>query len=403
MPRFKFRFVTTSGAIDNAILEAASYQDLLVSLQRENVQLIYARRLVLDVSPFWHKYWTDFKPELIDFCQFAAAMDRAGVALLDILSDARHVVQNKRLAQVLLEIRARIQEGAALSQALALFPYIFDSPFIQMIRISEQTGQLHQAFEHLVEHLEWEVSIKSNLHATLRYPLLVMLTLGVTFVALSNFLLPELQAFLIATQIQTAWHTQLLFYIFEHTADLLLVLFAPLILTTILCAFLRYTSQQFSLFSDRLVLRIPFLGAYLTHIALARFFHYFFSTFAAGIDVLQCLEVAIHFLSNHFLAHELSRVRLAIESGGSLAESFAKSSICCISTQRLLYAGETTGQLQVFLARIRNLHEAQSKRKVKFLIYSLGPCLLLLSGTFLMWIVMAIFQPLYTSFILLEP
>lgn len=403
MPRFKSRSVTVSGIIETTILEASSLQDLLALLQRENVQLIYARRLILDIPPSWQKYWTNFKPELIDFCQFAASMDRAGVALPDILSDARHVVRNKKLAQALLEIRSQVREGASLSQALVNFSYIFDAPFIQMIHISEQTGKLHQAFDQLVEHLKWEVSTKSSLYATIRYPLFVLLTLMMTFAALSNFLLPELKSFLSAAHIQMQWHTRLLFHVFEYGTELFLMLFVLLGLLAGLCAFLRSISQHSRFFFDRLVLRTPFLGTYINHITFARFFHYFASTFSSGIDVLQCLEVSIHFLSNRFLIRELKMIRTLIEAGGSLAESFATSPICCVSTQRLLYAGESTGQLHMFLSRIRDLHEAAAKRKLNFLISNLEPFLLFLAGAFLLWIVMAIFQPIYTSLTLLEP
>ena len=402
MPKYKLRAVTASGQVTTITYQSLSYAHLLDSLQREGLQLIYARRLFLDVPTWWHKRWTHNKSELIDFCKFAAAMDRSGISLLEILSDGQRVIRNRKMTQVLNEISTRIQEGATLSQALSYFPYVFEPIFIQMVQLGEKTGHLHQAFETIAEHLEWETSTKSQIYTVIRYPIFVTVTLLISLSAFSNFLIPELKIFLISTHASIAWYTSLLFYILENSTDVLWVILALLTIVVTLLTASRCLSKQQGLWLDRLALQTPLLGTYYTHIVYSHFFHCFASTFSSGIDLLQCLEFSANTVSNRYLANELSKVRLAIQEGSSLAKSFSKIPMCCISKKRLLYAGETTGQLLAFLLRIRDLHATQAKRTMNMLTSSLGPCLLFISGAFLLWIVMAIFQPIYVSLTTME-
>lgn len=402
MPRFKYRATDSFGKIITGIVESHSTHDLLEQLKNKHLYMIYCRRLRFNHPKIMMLRSQKLNLGLIDLCLHFESMDHSGIPLLEILSDAIHVIKHQKLSQTLLEIRAQVQEGSSLSGALANFPQLFDTIFVQMVKVSEKTGHLYKAFHELAKYLEWEETTKSNLYKAIRYPIFVTTSMLLAFVTLANILLPQLKQFLAATNTCLPWSTQLLFYLSEQCIPILLWTIPVLMTILSLAYFFRYASDRWCLFIDRIVLKVPVLGTCYNQIAYSRFFHCFAITFSSGIDLLHCLELSTESISNRYLVKILTKVRLSIQDGHSIAESFSVSQLASVSTQRLLYAGEATGQLAQFLLRIRNQYEMQVKRKVDTLISSIEPALLLMSGAFLLWIVLAIFHPIYTSLTIME-
>ena len=87
---------------------------------------------------------------IIDLCLHIESMDHSGIPLLEILEDAIHVIKHQKLSQTLLEIRAQVQEGSPLSEALANFPQLFDTIFVQMVKVSEKTDICIRHFTSLL-------------------------------------------------------------------------------------------------------------------------------------------------------------------------------------------------------------------------------------------------------------
>ncbi len=136
------------------------------------------------------------RPELINFCFHLEQLARAGVSLIESLTDLRDSIENPRFREIIAGMVESIEGGKTLSQALAEHPQTFDEVMVSLIRAGEETGALPQVLNNLLESLKWQDELAAHTKKLIMYPaFLGTVVIGITMFMMI-YLVPKMAGFI---------------------------------------------------------------------------------------------------------------------------------------------------------------------------------------------------------------
>ena len=189
MASFSYRAIDEAGEMQSGNIDAANNIDLELRLKRMGMDLIRFEAVKKSVLTGKRRIT---RKELITFCFHMDQLLRAGVPIIDSLTDLRDTVENPAFRQVVGSLLEDIEGGLTLSEAMANHPHAFDTVFIALIRTGEKTGQLPEVLTQLTENLKWQDELAAQVKKAMMYPIFAgTVIIGVVF-ALMIFLVPQL-------------------------------------------------------------------------------------------------------------------------------------------------------------------------------------------------------------------
>ena len=374
---FDYKAVSLEGRMTYGRLDAINLVDLEMRLKRMNLDLITG-------SPIQHRalFGTQRVPrrELINFCFHLEHLTRAGVPILEGLTDLRDSVDHPRFREVMAGLIEGIEGGLTLSQAMSAHPEIFSQVFGNLIRAGEASGQLPDVLASLAESLKWEDELASHTKKLLMYPAFVAtIVLSATFF-LMIYMVPQLKLFVKNMGQVLPPHTQLLFFVSDLLVSYWYVFLAlPIIAVIALQAVLR-SNPLARIRLDGIKLRLPVIGPILKKIILSRFANTFAMLYASGIPVLESIRTTQSIVGNHVVRKALERVEQSIREGQNVAGAFI---------------GESTGGLDKALLNVSYFYNRDVKESVGKAQALIEPMLTLFMGALLGWIMLSVIGPIY--------
>jgi len=389
---FDYKAVSVEGRMTYGRLDAINLVDLEMRLKRMNLDLING-------SPIKHRALFGSqsvpRPELINFCFHLEHLTRAGVPILEGLTDLRDSVDHPRFREVMAGLIEGIEGGQTLSQAMSTHPEVFSQVFGNLIRAGEASGQLPDVLASLSESLKWEDELASHTKKLLMYPAFVAtIVLSATFF-LMIYMVPQLKLFVKNMGQVLPPHTKLLFFISDLLVNYWYVFLAlPIIAVVALQAVLRSNPlARFRL--DGIKLSLPVVGPILKKIILSRFANTFAMLYASGIPVLESIRTTQAVVGNRVVRKALERVEQSIREGQNVASAFRDVGMFPPLVVRMLRIGESTGGLDKALLNVSYFYNRDVKESVGKAQALIEPMLTLFMGALLGWIMLSVIGPIY--------
>jgi type IV pilus assembly protein PilC len=395
MAMYSYKAMTRDGVIRNGNLEAINEADLEKRLGNMKLDLIRAG-VASQRELAFVKHNID-RRDLILFCMQMAQLCRAGVPLLESLTDLRDSVETAEFKEVISSLIEVIEGGKSLSQALADFPHIFDTLFINLIRAGETSGQLAEVFESLTNMIKWQDELHTSTKKLLMTPLIVgTVVLSVT-IFLMVYLVPQLIDFIANMGEALPFHTRALIATSDFMINFwyLWVVIPPALFVTI--KILVKTKPEARMRMDEVKLKIPRIGPVMQKIILSRFANFFSMMYGAGIPILRCLEIAETITDNTVIRAALAKARDDIEQGDPISTSLANTGMFPPLVVRMLKIGETTGKLDKALLNVSYFYERDIKDSIDKLQALIQPAMTVIVGFLLGWVMISVLGPVYSS------
>lgn len=395
MALFKYRAMNRDGSIQKGTLDAVNEVDLEQRLSRMSLDLVRC-----DATKEKRINFAKSKVErsdLINFCFHMEQLSRAGVPLLEGLSDLRDSVENPRFREIIANIVDEIEGGKTLSEALSEHPTIFDNLFVNLIIAGEASGELTTIFKSLSDTIKWQDELNKSTRKLLMSPLFVGTTvIGVT-VFLMVYLVPQLVDFIISMGQVLPLHTRALIATSNFIVNYwYLCIIVPVVSFLTFNTLIKVNAKARFAF-DGFKLRVWKVGPVIQKILLARFANFFAMMYAAGIPILSCLEIGEGIIGNTVVRAALKQAREDISDGEPLSQSFQNTGLFPPLVVRMLKVGETTGGLDKALLNISYFYGRDIKDsidKVQALIQPVMTCVL---GLLLGWVMMSVLGPIYDT------
>jgi type IV pilus assembly protein PilC len=335
------------------------------------------------------------RQELINFCFHLEQLARAGVSLIESLTDLRDTIDNPRFREIIAGMVESIEGGKTLSQALAEHPQTFDEVMVSLIRAGEETGALPQVLNNLLESLKWQDELAAHTKKLIMYPAF----LGTVVVAITMFmmvyLVPKMAGFIRNMGQELPTQTKILIATSEFFVGYWYVVIGlPLVLAAV-TAFLVSTSKAARYRFDDVKLRLPYIGEILRKIILSRFASVFAMMYTSGITILDSIKATEDVVGNLVIKEGLEKVGELIAEGQNVTAAFQNAGMFPPLVLRMLRVGESTGALDTALANVSYFYNRDVRESIEKVQSMIEPVMTVTIGLLLGWIMMAVLGPIY--------
>jgi general secretion pathway protein F len=320
----------------------------------------------------------------------------AGLPLDEALATVGGQLEQPRLARALGQIREQVVQGEALHAALAAQPRLFPPLYVSMVQVGEHSGTLDQVLARLADFLEEQARLHARIRAALAYPLLMALVGTAVLGFLLAYVVPKVTRML--EEMEQALPLPTLILI--RGSDLLSRWWWLLLLLLGAGAFAlrRYLATEAGeLKLHRLAISAPLFGRLNLLIATARLTRTLGTLLKSGVPLLQALDITRNLLQNRVLRRALEETTVAVREGEGLAAPLRRSGVFPPMVTQMAAVGEKSGELEEMLIRVADAYEHQVDLSLTGLLSLLEPAMILLMGTVVGFIVLAILLPIFQA------
>jgi type IV pilus assembly protein PilC len=370
--------------------------------------------IVLDVSeksePFQlENLWRQWKGvdmrELAVFSRQFATLVNSGMPMLRTLHSLEEQTQDDEIREATAGIRADVEAGSTLEQAMGRHPKVFDRLFRAMVRSGEESGRLEDALDRIAFQVEKTDALRRQVKSALMYPALIFGFAVVVLVAIVVFVIPvfvnvfkEIAAENPGESSSLPAPTQLCVGVSKALTGYWFVIIPSLILFTVLFFRWKRTERGKEMW-DRFTLRIPFkIGDVIQKVALARWSRTFAGAVSSGVPMLQAIKLTGETAGNVVVEQAMEDVYASVKRGGSLAGPIEQNPIFPPMVGHMVAVGEETGQLEHMMTKIADFYEAEVDAKVKALTALIEPLMIVFVGGMVGFIVIAMYLPLLSLY-----
>jgi len=402
MATFKYVGRTTTGSQVKGTLEGANSSAVAELLLKKNITPIsitaeqqkentsLASKDVRELFGLTHVSLD----ELIMFTRQMYALMRSGVPILRAINGMAESSTSLTLQKALVDIGNQLEGGYTFSSALNQHNKIFDSLFISLVHVGENTGQLEESFLKLTSYLEREQATRKRIKTALRYPSMVFIAIFAAIVILNIFVIPTFASMFSKLGADLPLMTKFLIAsssFFTH--------YWPLIFFIIVAAYFgikhAIKTEQGRYQWDKRKVKLPIIGSIIERSILARFSHSFGIILKAGIPMTTGLTLVADAVDNAFMKEKIIAMRQSIESGESLFRSAIASTLFTPLVMQMIAVGEETGRVDELLKEAGDYYEREVDYDLSTLTARIEPLLLAVVAVMVLVLALGIFTPMW--------
>jgi general secretion pathway protein F len=400
MPVFEYRALSAAGKSMTGLREADSPRTLRSVLKREGVYLTEvlgekAQKQAASREVNLRR-WVAGRistQELAVATRQLAVLIHAGIPLVEAMTALVDQVEHERLKRVLGDVKQRVNEGAALADAMAAHPRVFSNLFVNMIRAGEHSGALEVVLKRLADFTESQARLRSKILSTMAYPVFMGLVATGIMGVLFSVVIPKITRIFQDTGAVLPWYTRVTIALSTFTAGYWWAILATLALAVWL--FVRWKSTKEGRARwDRFKLKAPLFGTIIRQIAVARFARTLSTLLQSGVPLLTALDIVRNVVGNTRLADVIDQSRDAIREGESIAAPLKRSGEFPPLVYHMVAIGERSGALEEMLANVASAYESQVETTVGTLTSLLEPVMIVLMGLVVGFIVFSVLMPI---------
>ncbi|GAO02523.1 type II secretion system inner membrane protein GspF [Anaeromyxobacter sp. PSR-1] len=322
-----------------------------------------------------------------------AVLVGAGIPLVEALTALVDQVEHERLKRVLGDVKQRVNEGAALADALAAHPRVFSTLYVNMIRAGEHSGALEVVLVRLADFTESQARLRSKILGTMAYPAAMVVIGSIILGVLFTVVIPKITKIFEDTKAQLPWNTRALIAVSQFVADYWWLLLALVVLA--IWGFLRWRRTPAGRAAwDRAALRFWIFGPLTRQIAISRFARTLSTLLRSGVPLLTAMEIVKNIVGNTRLADVIDQARDAIREGESIAAPLKRSGEFPPLVYHMVAIGERSGALEEMLGNVAKAYEDQVETTVGALTSLLEPLMIVAMGVVVAFIVFSVLLPI---------
>src|SRR5215211_7102021 len=334
--------------------------------------------------------------DLVVFSRQLATMINAGPAIVRALYVLSEQTENPKLKDVVIAVRKDVEAGLSLSEALEKHPDAFSRLYVEMVKAGEVGGILDGVLLRLADQLERDQDLRRKIRSALTYPIVVLILAILAASFMLIFIVP-----VFATMFQDLGGIlPLPTRICMLLSNILTSFWGVLVYAGIAFAvvmFLRWKkSEQGRKVWGRAVLRIPAkIGDVVKKATLARFARTLATLSAAGVPILQSIEITATSSGNWVVENALLKSRDAIREGIPLYKPLETEPVFPPMVTRMIAVGEETGDIDGMLTKIAEFYESEVDAAVTALTSLIEPLMIVVVGSIVGSIVISMYLPMF--------
>lgn len=339
------------------------------------------------------------KVGLADLAVFArqfATMINSGLSLIRALNILAQQTENKKLSEIIAQVRNEVEQGKPLSSAMAEHEQ-FPKLMVAMVRAGETAGLLDSVLLRVAQTLESDLALRRKIKSAMTYPVVVLFMAVGLSSAMIIFIVPTFEGLFESLGGELPVPTQVLVTLSELMRGFWYIL---IFLPILAWQGFKYARKQprVRFLLDQLKLKVPVFGPLFHKVALSRFTRNFGSLLRAGVPILGALEIAADTVNNGVMSNAIADVKNAVKEGESIASPLTKHEIFPPMTVQMIAVGEETGAIDEMLEKISDFYDQEVEATTEQLTALLEPVMIAVLGGIVGGMVIALYMPMFKIF-----
>jgi len=329
------------------------------------------------------------------FSRQFATMIEAGLSVVSGLVILEQQTDDKVLAEVIREIRADVEGGMLLSQAMARHPKVFDRLYISMVEAGEAAGILDTVLDRVAIQIEKEMKIKRRVKGAMVYPIVVLVFAVLVLIGMLMFLVPIFEDIFSDLGGDLPLLTQAVVLASDVVKGYWFILFPAM--GGSVYGFRRWKRTPAGRQAwDRFKLRVPAgIGKVVLKVTMARFSRTLATLVAAGVDIIKALEISGQTSGNWVVESALAEVRAQVHQGVPIAQPLIENPVFPPLVSQMVKVGEETGELEKMLDKIADFYEDEVDISIQSLTSIVEPIMMVGVGAIVGVIIIAMYLPMF--------
>ena len=370
---------------------AISDQAVRAELRRKGIVPVRIRK----ESTFFSKKGKVKPGDIAVFSRMLATMMTAGVPLVQSFEIIGKGNENQAMAELVLAVKSDVESGTSLADALAKHPLYFDDLYIHLVRAGEQAGALETLLDKIATYKEKTEALKGKIKKALFYPTAVLVVAFIVTAILLIFVIPVFEDLFQDFGADLPAFTQMVIDLsaFIRSKGWLISLVIGAVIFGIF--WFKKRSRAFRHFLDKLVLKLPIIGAILNKAAVARFARTLATMFAAGVPLVEALESVAGASGNIVYESAILRMRDEVSTGLRLAQSMENTGLFPSMVTQMVAIGEESGALDTMSAKVADFYEGEVDDAVDAMSSLIEPVIMAILGVLVGGLVVAMYLPIF--------
>jgi type IV pilus assembly protein PilC len=403
MATYSYAAINSQGLEANGEISAPDASAAREQLRVRGLLASYLEELPASGEDSVRTVFKKIKPKSLQiFSRQFATMIEAGLNVVSALVILEEQTDDKYLAQVIRELRADVEGGLLLSQALGRHPKVFSRLYVSMVEAGEAAGILDQVLDRVAFQIEKDTQIKRRVKGAMIYPVMVLVFATLVLIGMLMFLVP----IFVKIFSQLGGELPTLTQWVVAASDLMRTRWFIIIpgIFGAIAGFRRWKKTESGRkIWDRIKLRIPMrIGQVVLKVTMARFSRTLSTLVAAGVDIIKALEITGQTAGNWVVEDALATVREKVHEGVPIAQPLIDNDVFPPMVAQMVKIGEETGELEKMLSKIADFYEDEVDSSIQSLTSIIEPLMMIAVGCMVGVIIIAMYLPMFKMLTLLQ-
>ena len=334
--------------------------------------------------------------EIIELFIQLSIMLESNILLADAIKILLKSIKNRYLIDILKSMDNALQNGKPVFEALKKYEKDLDPIIIPFFRIFERNGNITAVVSALSTLLKIKIKNKNDLKTSFRYPFVVLITFIFALGLIFNFVIPKFENIFFQYKMQLPFSTILLLEVKDIFLNYSLYIFIFVVVFYFLVKLLINKNKTIDYLKDKFLIKyFPILGSILKTYELYNFFVVLNILIKSKYEFHICIENASILIKNKYLLDKILSINKYLKNGKSIAYAFDKTKLFDELVISLLKSGEVGNSLDICVQRLQIIYEKEFDKKIKNLTLLIEPLFFILISSLILWIMLAIFTPIW--------
>jgi len=329
------------------------------------------------------------------FSRQLATMLAAGIPLVQAFEIVGSGHENAAMQKLIMAVKADVEGGSALAEALAKHPLYFDDLFVNLVEAGEQAGALETLLEKIATYKEKTEAIKKKIKKAITYPAAVLVVAFVVTIILMIFVIPAFEDLFKGFGADLPAFTRVVIDIsqFIRNQGWVLAMIAGAAVYTFM--YFKKRSRPMRHFLDRMALNMPIIGPIIQKAAIARYARTLSTMFSAGVPLVEALESVAGATGNIVYEVGVLQMKDEVATGQRLQQAMANTDLFPNMVIQMIAVGEESGSLDDMSAKVADFYEEDVDNAVDNLSSLLEPMIMSILGILVGGLVVAMYLPIF--------
>ena len=397
MATYAFKALDLSGAPSKGEMEAGDQQAVAAQLRSKGLIVVdIEEQTPASAGDLLARFKKVKSDDLVIATRQLSTMVNSGMSLLRSLYVIEEQTESDKLREIWIEVRKDVEAGLSLSDSLAKHPDVFNDLYVAMVQAGESGGILDSTLVRVATQLEKDAALRRQIKAAMIYPAMIGGFAFVVLFALVAFLVPVFETIFKDFGGDLPAITKFTVWLSHMFTQRWYVMFGTFF--AVVWLFRKWKGTERGRMQwDRLKLKFPMkIGTIVQKVALACFSRTFSGLIAAGVPMLEAIEITGKTSGNKVVEKAMDEVRESVKKGGSLTKPMTEvPEAFPVMVTQMIGVGEETGALETMMTKVADFYEEQVEAAVKALTSILEPVMIVVVGAIVGFIVIAMYLPMF--------